>query len=160
VIFDRSVVYGPPFLRLRNLNELPVMTTSQGTTRIVFPSAVARDNKPKAPKAEAKHTSTFGVVYANAVAQASMLSKVPTTFPAGSVIVREKLASPDATNPELLAVMIKRAQGFSRKAGDWDYLLISGDGTKVLRREKKDECRRCHAGQVKSDFVFPEPPPD
>lgn len=151
-------MYVPQFLHLRNLNELPVITTSQGTTRIVYPSGVARDDKPKTPKPEAKHSSTFGVVYANAIAQTSILSKVPTTFPVGSVIVREKLASPDATTPELLAVMIKRAQGFSRKAGDWEYLLISGNGQKIVRREKKDECRRCHAGQANRDFVFPEPP--
>ena len=152
-------MYLPPYLRFRNLNELPVITTSQGTTRIVFPSAIARDGKAKAPKAEAKHSSTFGVVYANAIAQASMLSKVPTAFPVGSVIVREKLASPTATTPELLAVMIKRAQGFSRKAGDWEYLIVSGDGKKIERREKKSECRRCHDQQAKSDFVFREPSP-
>ena len=88
-----------------------------------------------------------------------MLSKEPAKFPAGSVIVREKLASPTATKPDLLAVMIKREKGFNRKAGDWEYLVVSGDGKKIEQREKKGECQRCHVEQAKSDFVFREPAP-
>jgi len=137
-----------------NPNQLPKITTSQGTTKIVFPSGVS-PNRDR--KADARHT--FGVVYANDSARDLMLSKEPAKFPPGSVIVREKLSSPTATTADLLAVMIKREQGFNRKAGDWEFLIVSGDGKKIVTREKKGECRRCHAGQAKSDFVFREPTP-
>jgi hypothetical protein len=138
-------------------NRLPNITTSQGTTRIWFPPPGVSPNRNR--KADVTHTSTYGVVYANDSARDLMLSKEAATFPAGSVIVREKLAHPAATTPDLLAVMIKREQGFNRKVGDWEFLIVSGDGKKIERREKKGECRRCHAKQAKSDFVFREPPP-
>ena len=135
-------------------NQLPNIITSHGTTRIVFPSGVS-PNRDR--KADAEHT--FGVVYANDIARDLMLSKEPAKFSAGSVIVREKLSSPAATTADLLAVMIKREPGFNRKAGDWEYLIVSGDGKKIEKREKKGECRRCHDQQAKSDFVFREPAP-
>ena len=122
VASDWSVVNGPPFLMSGAPNQLPSVTTSQSTTRIRFPApGVIPDRNGKAERAEdSGHTSTFGVVYANDIAGPSMLSKEIVKFPVGSVIVREKLASTSAINPDILAVMIKRGAGFNRKAGDWD----------------------------------------
>ena len=82
-----------------------------------------------------------------------MFSTKPAAFPIGSIIVREKLSQPNAL-PELLAVMIKRANGFNPKGGDWEFLTFEGTGVKVKSREKTGSCLDCHSRQSDQDFVF------
>jgi len=122
---------------------------------------VPRNGRPApAPSKEpATHAGeqSFGVVYANAAARVPIASPEPQTFPVGSVIVREKLTRADSEHPDLLAVMIKRAPGFNPKAGDWEFLLVDGAGTKVLERQKKGSCLDCHSSQRERDFVYPMP---
>jgi hypothetical protein len=112
------------------------------------------------PKSVATHEGggqSFGVVYANRHARAAIESMEPSTFPAGSIIVREKLARADDERPELLAVMVKRPPGFNPKGGDWEFLLVDGAGSKVIERQKRGSCLDCHASQRERDFVFPVP---
>lgn len=97
--------------------------------------------------------TTFARYYANELAQ-SVIYQVTPKFPTGSMIVREKLKSADAANPELVTVMVKREKGFSRKTGDWEYLVVEGDLGKISRREKVGSCSKCHAGAAQTDFVF------
>lgn len=78
-----------------------------------------------------------------------------TLFPEGSVLVREKLKSPDDKKPEMLAVMIKRQAGFNPGGGDWEFLLVDGARTKVKLQQKKGECLDCHRLQQEKDFVYP-----
>ena len=99
--------------------------------------------------------SSIGYVYANSIAREAMLTK--TTFPQGSILVREKFAPPNAPSPELLAVMLKRAPGFNRAGGDWEFLTLDGAATKIRKRQKKGSCLQCHASQKDRDFVFPVP---
>jgi len=86
-----------------------------------------------------------------------MLSDQPGTFPTGSIIVREKLGKPDDQRPQLLAVMVKHASGFSPKTGDWEYLILDGGLTKVRERRKQGACFECHESQRSRDFVFSVP---
>ena len=67
--------------------------------------------------------------------------------------MREKLKT-EAGPPELLTAMIKREKGFNPAANDWEFLLISGDATKIKKREKTGACQRCHASASAKDFVF------
>jgi Cytochrome P460 len=124
---------------------------------------VPRNGRPApAPEKEpATHQGeqSFGVVYANAPARGPLGSLESQTFPVGSIIVREKLARADSEVPELLAVMMKRAPGFNPKAGDWEFLLVNGDASKVIERQKKGSCLDCHASQRERDFVYPLPAP-
>ena len=69
------------------------------------------------------------------------------------MIVREKLETEEGS-PELLTAMIKRKKGFNPAANDWEFLLISGDATKVRKREKTGACQSCHASVSEKDFVF------
>ena len=109
-----------------------------------------------APKKDSQpREKTYGVVYANDLARRALEGR--TKFPAGSVIVREKLASPDAATPQLLAVMFKRAPGFNPGGGDWEFLTVNGALTKVTKRQKQGDCLDCHASQRKHDFVFTVP---
>lgn len=134
--------------------------TSRGRTVILNEGEIVPRNGRPAPaptKEPATHegAQSFGVVYANAAARGPIISPEPQTFPAGSIIVREKLASTDSEQPELLAVMIKRAPGFNPKAGDWEFLLVDGARAKVIERQKKGSCLDCHVSQRESDFVYP-----
>jgi hypothetical protein len=103
------------------------------------------------------NNSSFGFAYANKLAGpivAAMKTDVPNLFPAGAVLVRERLAAATDTAPQSLVVMVKRGKGFSPASGDWEFLSVSGDGVKVLRRETTGSCFTCHASQKNHDYVF------
>lgn len=97
------------------------------------------------------------MVYVNELARGPMFSNDHATFPAGSIIVRERLAGSEAAGPDMLAVMIKRPRGFNRKSNDWDFLVVSGDGKKIDKRVKSGECVKCHESRSQDDFVFRQP---
>jgi hypothetical protein len=143
------------------VQHVPRVKTSRGTTTIYNEGEmVPRGGRPApAPaKREATHLPngvSYGVVYANDRARAAFDAVEPTTFPVGSVIVREKLAKPDDQSPEMLAVMVKRAPGFNPRAGDWEFLLVDGSASKVIERQKKGSCLDCHVSQRERDFVYP-----
>ena len=88
-----------------------------------------------------------------------MSTKGPVRFPAGSILVREKLLTPTAASPVVLVVMIKQEKGFNPKANDWEFLTVSGDLKKMEKREKEGKCLACHASEAKNDFVFSYPAP-
>ncbi|HVF67885.1 MAG TPA: cytochrome P460 family protein [Pyrinomonadaceae bacterium] len=136
---------------------MPLIRSSQGTTTIDFAGTV--EVRSGDGKKRDTHGSTFGVVYANDLAREALSKGGRTKFPVGSVIVREKLSRADATQPELVAVMIKRAPGFNPPGGDWEFLTADGKLTKLRERQKKGSCLECHSSQADRDFVFPPPAP-
>lgn len=99
------------------------------------------------------HKDHFLKVYVNSVGVGEMLHKKKPKFPVGTVIVKEKLATPDGTAPELLTVMIKREKGYNSKLGNWEFMTVSGDGTEITARGKLESCQNCHADYPKNDFV-------
>ena len=129
---------------------------SAGTTSITLEGLGAP--RSDGGKKRDNHDSTFGVVYANDLAREALSNDGRTKFPVGSIIVREKLARADATQPELVAVMIKRAPGFNPAGGDWEFITADGTLTKVRERQKKGSCLNCHSSQADRDFVSPPPP--
>src|SRR5258707_8432782 len=136
---------------------LPNIVTSQANTRIRFPSPGAIS--PARDKPDKSHAYTFGFAYANDGARRVMSGKDPGRFPAGSILVREKLLTATATNPTVLVLMIKREKGFNPKANDWEFVTVSGDLKKIEKREKEGKCQACHASEAKNDFVFRYPAP-
>lgn len=147
------------------VGDVPTITTSKATTRILMPGAgvlsgsdiAPSKQKPEADKSHEAGDSSFGVVYVNGLGRDAANAKPQTTFPQGSIIVREKLAKADDTQPQLLAVMIKRARGFNPAANDWEFLVVDGAMTKISAREKDGGCLGCHASQKASDFVYAQP---
>ena len=99
-------------------------------------------------------SSSFGVVYANQLAREAYFGGNPKVFPVGSIIVREKLSHPNSTDPQMLAVMIKREKGFNPVGGDWSFLTLDGAASKVKERKKKGQCLECHESARDRDFVF------
>ena len=71
------------------------------------------------------------------------------------MIVREKLPGMNM-NPERLVVMIKHEKEFNPRANGWEFLIVNGEGTRVLKREKSGQCLKCHVSVSNNDFVFPE----
>lgn len=117
------------------------------------PAPSKKDNKDKETHDGA--ANSFGVVYVNSLAREAVVAEPPIQFPRGSIIVREKLVKADDTQPQLLAVMIKRARGFNPAANDWEFLLVDGAMTKIGERRKKGSCLGCHKSQKARDFVYP-----
>jgi hypothetical protein len=118
---------------------------------------VFSQSPPASKKKEATHEDSgdsFGVVYVNSLAREVVNATAPAIrFPAGAIIVREKLAKADDAQPQLLAVMIKRGRGFNPKANDWEFLMLDGAMSKILERQKKGSCLDCHTSEKQHDFV-------
>jgi len=142
------------------VGDVPIITTSRNTTRILMPGAIIFSGRPAPAPQKEKPThedggNSFGVVYANSLAREAVNAEPTVQFPRGSIIVREKLARADDAQPLLLTVMIKRARGFNPKANDWEFLAIDAAKNKILERQKKGGCLDCHASQKQRDFVYP-----
>ena len=100
------------------------------------------------------HRNKFITVYVNEAGRGAMMKRTNPVFPRGSVIVKEKLAAKDSTSPELLTVMIKRERGFNPASGDWEYLVVNGEGTRVEERGKLSSCQTCHVMNKSTDYIF------
>ena len=112
-----------------------------------------KKGKPKQDQQSNVHQTIFGAVYLNEIARTTFPQSQPFIYPEGAVIVREKLKT-EVGSPELLTAMIKRKNGFNPEANDWEFLIISGDATKIKKRQKTGACQSCHASVSKNDFVF------
>ncbi len=109
--------------------------------------------KEKARVASDPHKDNFVTVYVNKIARQAMLYQKKPKFPQGSLIVKEKLSSTGSKSPELLTVMYKREKGYSPSAGDWEYLVLNGAGTKTQSRGRLENCQSCHAQWKETDYV-------
>lgn len=100
------------------------------------------------------HLNKYFTVYVNEVGRKAMLDQKHPQFPAGSVIVKEKLSARDSQKPELLTVMIKQQKGFNPESGDWEYMVVDGSGTKMAGRGNLQNCQSCHVARPHTDYVF------
>jgi hypothetical protein len=104
-------------------------------------------------KTQNPHQNKFVTVFVNDAGKQAMLFQKQPTFPRGTVIVKQKLANPSSTEPEALTAMIKRAKGFNPEGGDWEYLVLTGDGSTVVSRGRNESCQACHRLYTATDFV-------
>ena len=130
------------------------VATTGATTRIRFPRpgevapSPARSSQPNEG-----HLTTIGFAYVNEAGREAFRQQ-PFVFPVGSIIVRERLLTP-TSKPDRLVVMIKHPSDFNPQADGWEFLTVTGDATKVIKREKEGNCLSCHASAANKDFVFP-----
>lgn len=76
-------------------------------------------------------------------------------LPAGAVVVKEKYDDASASGPlRAYGVMIKRAAGYDRRGGDWEYGYVTLAATPVVARGRLAECAGCHASARGSDYLF------
>jgi len=99
------------------------------------------------------HLTTLSFSYVNEAGR-NAFRQQPFVFPTGSIIVRERLRTPSSA-PDQLVIMIKHEKDFNRKADGWEFLTVTGDRTKVIKREEEGNCLKCHASASANDFVFP-----
>lgn len=115
---------------------------------------------PTPPGAAAKpqkygpHTGRFIRVYGNPAASAAFASD-KRTFPAGAVIVKEKLASASQAGasqatPVGVAFMIKRKESEFPLTGGWEFLFFPSSGE---AKRTHEECASCHR-KASIDYVF------
>ena len=104
--------------------------------------------------ADNPHHDKFITVYVNEIGRPAMMEQAKPNFPEGSVIVKEKLPDKSSQTPELLTVMIKRGKGFNNESGDWEYMVVDGNGTKVEAQGKLEKCQGCHQANPQKDYVF------
>jgi hypothetical protein len=137
------------------LDGLPEIATTGPDTRVYFPRP-GEMTPPPTTSSENKtnHETSFGFAYVNEVGSGGF-RRSPFAFPTGTMIVREKLLTPNG-KPERLVVMIKHEKTFNAKANGWEFFIVNGDATKVLKREKNGPCLKCHVSASNNDFVFPE----
>ena len=76
------------------------------------------------------------------------------TFPFGTTFVKERYSSPEQDVPDLLVVMIKRNFEYNSDHGNWEFAVVSGDGTKVLEYGRLANCGSCHAQAKAHDYVI------
>lgn len=100
------------------------------------------------------HEGRFISVYVNPTARETYISKKPTAFPEGAVIVKAKLREKTSRSPDELGIMVKRAEGFDPEAGDWQFLFVDHKGRLTTDRQEMAGCIDCHANRVESDYVF------
>jgi Cytochrome P460 len=100
-----------------------------------------------------KGGQTFARVFANDLALGEIYKDKPV-FPAGSMIVREKLLKETDEVPALVTVMLKHEKGFSSKSNDWEYFVLDAALSKVTKNEKKGDCAKCHTRARETDMVF------
>jgi len=121
-----------------------------------MPAAVIAACSDPKPGQVSPHTGVDGYidVYVNPSGRSSMLTQGPVAFPVGSIIVKEKRHDPNASDPELLTVMLKRTKGYNPAVGDWEFAVLDGKAVAVQAQGKLENCMQCHKTVPSSDYVF------
>jgi len=115
---------------------------------------MAQDYKYEAERSGNPHIAASIIVYVNNIGKQAMFEKRPR-FPEGSIIVKQKLAPYFEHNqPVLYTVMRKREAGYNPAVGDWEFLVVGGDGKQLQASGRLENCQACHVGKKDSDFVF------
>ena len=99
------------------------------------------------------HSNKYILVYVNDVGKAAMMSEKHPKFPPGSIIVKEKLSEKINRLPELLTIMVKRSEGYDQANGNWDYLVVDGDSSRIERPANVRSCQTCHLAHKETDYV-------
>jgi len=113
-------------------------------------AACASAVKPVVPP----HAGKFVRVYVNDLGRTAMLEAKNPQFPAGTIIVKEKLTNKTSNTPEFFTVMVKHESAYDPDNGDWQYLIMESDMAKLERPSDVENCQSCHTAWAKtSDFV-------
>lgn len=98
------------------------------------------------------HVDKFISVYVNNVGVPAMMAEAHPQFPPGSIIVKEKRDTVIGA-PVMMTVMVKHDKGYAAVRGDWEFLVMDGGATKLVKPERAASCWACHAGYEQTDFV-------
>lgn len=137
------------------VNPQPVLISPQVSILCAAPLPPPPTDDSRSP-----HVRKLITVYVNDLGRHAMMNELKPTFPVGSVIVKEKLSPDKKDAPELLTVMLKRERGFNPSGGDWEYMAVNGEATKIEARGLLESCQACHASMKATDFIYRSYLPD
>ena len=113
----------------------------------------AQDYEPE--RQRNPHVASYITVYVNNTGKEAMFAKEAQTFPAGSVIVKQKIGNRnEGSKPLLYTIMRKREAGFNPDLGDWEFAVVAANGKDIQGIGKLENCQSCHRQKRDSDFVF------
>ena len=138
---------------LANLAEYRKWTLVNPTPQLMDPLPAISCAVIPGREKSSPHLHKYISVFVNPVGRDAMMTRQLPKFPVGSMIVKEKLGSPDSTTPEVLTAMIKREPGYNPESGDWEYLVLDGPASKIVQQGKLARCSGCHQAYKQSDFV-------
>jgi len=125
------------------VNPRPVLLDSVRATDCAAPSIRVPD----------PHSNKYISVYVNDAGRQAMMSEKYPRFPQGSIIVKAKSNEGTSGRPELLTIMVKQGKGYDHVNGDWQYLVMDGDGKKLETPGNIQSCQRCHLARKDTDYV-------
>lgn len=92
------------------------------------------------------HAEFYINVYVNELGLPLMENDTGRTFPVGTIIVKEKIATLEGDASNELGIMVKRETG-------WEYLYWD-DGTLYQNPNDVAHCLECHSAEAGGDSVF------
>lgn len=104
--------------------------------------------------AESLHGPFFVRVYVNDAGIDLILNDPDPIYPAGTVIVKEKLTDVEAESADHLGIMIKREAGFNPDGGDWEYVYWENGDVFLAPTDDMGHCQDCHYAEAEDDSVF------
>jgi Cytochrome P460 len=131
---------------LELLTPSPIVVSPELAVKCTTPSAaeLAADEQRAGP-----HSNAFVNLYVNEIAKQAIAERVGL-FPAGAVIVKEKLERD--VSAAAVGGMVKRSAGFDPDHGDWEYFYATKSGGFASGR--LSTCVGCHAQAKARDYVF------
>jgi len=110
------------------------------------------------------HRQSYFRVYVNPTGAKRLAGGGKGDYPAGTVIVKEKLPAPGGRKPELLTVMRKLPAARGRRGlAAWEFGVLDGAGRPVATEapfhgvempRSMAHCRSCHEQAASKDYVF------
>lgn len=98
----------------------------------------------------------YVAIFVNGIGESVFLGRKSPDFPAGTIIVKERLEDPRFGEPIILTVMHKLPAGTSPKTGDWQYLVYAPDAITELKKHNLPNCQNCHEKWKSTDYVSRE----
>jgi cytochrome P460 len=121
--------------------------------RVLMDPVLAADCAAPNIRGRSPHSNKYISVYVNDLGRTAMMSEKYPKFPQGSIIVKAKSSEESGGSPELLTIMVKRGEGYDQGNGNWEYLVMDGDGSRVERPANVESCQRCHLARKDTDYV-------
>ena len=134
---------------------------------IAFRCAIVADEEIEELKKQyGPHTARWIKVYGNAAAVAALADPNVHSFPPGAALVKEKLSTPDATEPAGIALMTKHLSSRFAENDGWQFVYRSSVApSRALSEPRRatpaknanpgyNGCVSCHRANGHKDYVI------
>ena len=148
VLTDRELVAAtyPDRGRMSRITASPVPMNPRVAMMCMGPEGLAHQDP---------HAAYSANVYVSATQADSFRHRI-NVFPAGTIIVKEKLRGLDGgPSAELFTGMLKREPGYHPAGGDWEWFVVAGPAglRQVVARGQPTSCLDCHEKHRATGFI-------